>query len=314
MTVQFFSADGIKIFFQDATSKKYSDPLLPGAIISENASESGKIILQEYAVSLFGIGYRLFETTKKLKIVVNEKPFIRLEAMLSGEVIIMRDNKKIKLRTGEYHLTDVPLFTSLFKPSNSSSSFIIYFSKELLEQLGIALQSCAPLKMTDRMNHLIKEMLHHPYDEHLRSFYYENSVRELLFYHLTQDKQPIPGELENRDIDAVYEADKIIASNLQQHFTIEELCRMTRTNEFKLKKGFRNIFGMGVFQRLLFRRMEQAKVLLEKTNKPIGDIALLTGYDTAAGFIHAFRREFKMTPREWRLSSRDQNDDEDIAV
>jgi AraC-like DNA-binding protein len=82
---------------------------------------------------------------------------------------------------------------------------------------------------------------------------------------------------------------------------------MTGTNQFKLKKGFQEIFGMGAFSRLLFRRMEHAKMLLETTNKSIGEIAELTGYDTAAGFINAFRKKFDMTPREWRMQSRNQN-------
>jgi AraC-like DNA-binding protein len=83
------------------------------------------------------------------------------------------------------------------------------------------------------------------------------------------------------------------------------------TNEFKLKKGFRQLFGMGVFHRLLFRRMEKAKMLLETTNKSIGEIADLAGYDTAAGFIHAFRREFDMTPREWRNQQKENERDEE---
>ncbi len=58
--------------------------------------------------------------------------------------------------------------------------------------------------------------------------------------------------------------------------------------------------------------MEHAKTLLETTQKSIGEIAELAGYDTAAGFIHAFRREFGNTPREWRLQVNDKENDEDL--
>lgn len=58
--------------------------------------------------------------------------------------------------------------------------------------------------------------------------------------------------------------------------------------------------------------MEHAKTLLETTQKSIGEIAELAGYDTAAGFIHAFRREFGITPREWRLQVNDKENDEDL--
>jgi len=55
--------------------------------------------------------------------------------------------------------------------------------------------------------------------------------------------------------------------------------------------------------------MEHAKLLLESTDKPINEIANLTGYDTAASFIHAFRREFGLTPREWRNREQENNED-----
>ena len=84
---------------------------------------------------------------------------------------------------------------------------------------------------------------------------------------------------------------------------------MTGTNEFKLKRGFRQLFGMGVFHRLLFRRMAQAKMLLETTHQSIKEIAEIAGYDTVAGFIHAFRREFKVTPREWRNKQSEGEDE-----
>lgn len=148
------------------------------------------------------------------------------------------------------------------------------------------------------MINLINEMFHNPYTEELRDFYYENCIRELLFFHLVQGKNAMPGELIHKDIALIYKADAIIASNIQEHYTIDELARMINTNSLKLKLGFNKVYGVGVFKRLVFRRMEHAKTLLATTGESIGEIAGLTGYDTVAGFIHAFRREFGVTPRE----------------
>jgi len=310
MKVQYFLADGKGIYFQEIDRKKYRGTFLPGTNVFESNSEIGIITIQEFENSLFSLGHSVFQLFRQIKLYVNERPGLRFEALLTGELNVTRDDKKIKLKAGHYHLTDVPLFTALFTKESSCSIFITYFSADMLEQLGLKLLPSLPSKMPDKMNYLIHEMLRNPYGESLREFYYQNCVRELLFFHLTQNNQPIPGELEDRDVAAIYQADAIISSNLHQHFTIEKLSQMTGTNQFKLKKGFKQVFGMGVFHRLLFRRMEHAKVLLETTNKSIGEIAMLAGYDTVAGFIHAFRREFSKTPREWRIEFKDKLEEE----
>ena len=311
MTVQFLLPNGSRVTFAEVNRKNYQGLIVPGSKIHESSSESVTITHQEFAHSLFTISHRVFEFFDWIKFSVKENTGLRLEALLEGEVTISENQNTLKLRAGQYHLTDAPLFTALFKRPTSCHIFITHYSTELLEQLGIKVVPSSPTKMQDEMSKLIRELIHNPYEESLRNFYYENSVRELLFFHLAQGKTAVPEELENKDIAAIHKADAIIASNLNEHFTIEKLSRMTGTNQFKLKKGFRQIFGMGVFQRLLFRRMEQAKILLETTGKSIGEIAELAGYDTAAGFIHAFRREFEMTPREWRNKQKESEGEDD---
>ena len=160
------------------------------------------------------------------------------------------------------------------------------------------------------MANKINEMLRNLYSDQLRDFYYENCVRELLFFHLSQSRSSLPGELTNTDVASIYKADALMASNLQQHFTIDEFARMVNSNSFKLKTGFSKVYGMGVFKRLVFRRMEHAKLLLSTTDKSIGEIASLAGYDTVAGFIHAFRREFGLTPREWRKQQQEEDNEQ----
>lgn len=305
MRVQFFSFDGREVAFHEIEGKKYLGILLPGAEVRQSFSKAASLTIQELETPLFTIGYRLLKIFSKTKFTVKEKAIFRLEAVLSGEMEVSVNGKKIKFRAGEYRLTDVPLFTALLKKNSSCSIFITHYSAEILRQSGIEFAPSPPQRMPGIMANLINEVLHNPYTEKLRDFYYENSVRELLFFHLAQREISLPGELLNKDISLIYKADSIISSNLRQHYTIDELSRLSGTNKLKLKKGFRQLFGMGLFRRLLFRRMEQAKLLLETTDKSIGEIARLAGYDTAAGFIHAFRREFGLTPREWRNQEKD---------
>ncbi len=309
---QFFLSNGNKVILYDIASRKYRGVLLPGSIVQKSSSEEVIITVQQFKNPFFTIGYGIFELLKKIKLSINESPGLRFEALLKGEMQISVDGEKAKLKEGQYHLTKIPSFTTLFKRNTACSIFITHYSKELLEQFGIEILPSAPQRMPPMMANLIQEIIHNPYEEKLRDFYYENCVRELMFFHLAQGKRSLPSEFEDRDIAAIYQADTIIASNLQEHFTIDKLSRLAGTNQFKLKKGFLRLFGMGVFHRLLFLRMEHAKTLLETTQKSIGVISGLAGYDTAAGFIHAFRREFGITPREWRLQANVRENNEDV--
>jgi len=312
MITEVFLPDGNKAILYDIDARQYRGILLPGSKVRQTNLEDGIITIQQFKSRLFAISYRIFELFNKVKLFINEGPGLRFEALLNGEMQVSVNGEKVKLKEGQYHLTNIPSFTYLFKRNTPCNIFITYYSTGFLEQFGIEVLPTHPQRMPVMMANLIQEMLHNPYEEKLRDFYYENCVRELLFFHLTQGKLSIPSELEARDIAAIYQADTIIASNLHEHFTIDKLSRMAGTNQFKLKRGFRRIFGIGVFHRLLFLRMEHAKTLLETTDKSIGEIAELAGYDTAAGFIHAFRRKFGITPREWRLKARDKDNDENL--
>lgn len=310
MSVQFFFSDGKKLIFQKVERKQYRGVLLPGSEVMQSRTPAAVITTQELQRRLFQLNYRLLEIFSKIKFTINERTGLRLEALLTGEMHVSVNGEKRKFKAGEYRITDVPLFKALFKKSTSCRVFITYYSMDLLQQLGVEVTPIAPQRMPDMMTTLINEMLSNPYSENLRNFYYENCVRELLFLHLSQAKDTVPGELKNKDIATIYKADSIIAANLHKHYTIDELSRMSGTNNLKLKVGFKKVYGMGVFKRLLFRRMEHAKTLLESTDKSIGEIAALTGYDTVAGFIHAFRREFGITPREWRKKEKESGKDD----
>lgn len=310
MSVQFFFPDGRQVALQKIDKKKYRGLLLPGSEVQQSHTWAAAITIQELHHHLFNLGFRLLNIFSRIKFAINEGGGLRFEALLAGEMHVSVNGEKRKFRAGEYRLTDVPLFKALFKKDTSCNIFITTYSADLLSQLGIEIVPQAPLRMPDIMTNLINEMIRNPYAEELRNFYYENCVRELLFLHLAKDKNVVPGQLMNRDIAMIYKTDSLIAADLQKHYTIDELSRMSGTNKLKLKVGFKKVYGMGVFERLIFRRMEHAKLLLESSDKSIGEIASLSGYDTIAGFIHAFRKKFDMTPREWRKREMEADNNE----
>ena len=287
------------------SSSNYRGLWLPGSAIYRHEGSIGLLTIQESVTPLFVIGYRIFKFLKEITLGINEnRNGVFLEVILSGEYNrTIEGDKTVKVKSGQYLISTAPTYAAQFRKGTNSSVFVVHYSPLVLESLGLTeiFITPVPLILNQGMKDLIHDILSNPYEEKLRDFYYENTVRELLFLHLVSPKYSLPGELSKEDIAKIYAADSIMLANLNAHFSIQALSKLAGTNDFKLKKGFRQVFGMGVFARLLHRRMEQAKLLLQTTDKPIWEVGELAGYDSVAAFIKAFRKRFGKTPRQWRL-------------
>ena len=85
--------------------------------------------------------------------------------------------------------------------------------------------------------------------------------------------------------------------------TISELSKMIALNEYKLKIGFRNLYGKSIHNFVRSIRMENAKYLLENRDLSIGQIANLSGYINASHFARAFREEYGLNPNNFRCGA-----------
>ena len=91
--------------------------------------------------------------------------------------------------------------------------------------------------------------------------------------------------------------------SLQTHYTIPELAKKAFMNEFKLKKGFKQLFNKSIHALHYELRMQKAIQLLKETDLRLEDIAREIGYHFLTSFISAFRRSYKVTPYTYRKST-----------
>lgn len=93
-----------------------------------------------------------------------------------------------------------------------------------------------------------------------------------------------------------------IMENLEKPLPhLPQLANQFGTNEFKLKYGFKQLYGTSVFRFLKNERMAKAKVLLENTSLPIKTIAQMCGYLNASHFSKDYRIAFGVSPRRSRV-------------
>ncbi len=159
-------------------------------------------------------------------------------------------------------------------------------AKNLMQQIETKSQS------------IIREIIEDDRVGLLKRLFIESKVLEILSIQIhTKNKRKTNN---NTTIKKVYEAKNLITENLDTQLSIKELSKKVYLNEFILKKEFKRIFDITIFEFSLKTRMDEAKKLLIHTSKPIYEIAELVGYKNSTHFSAAFKRKENITPKEFR--------------
>jgi len=157
-------------------------------------------------------------------------------------------------------------------------------------------------KINPYINLLLNDIYKHPFDGSLSNIYLQSRVLELVFLELesiVKDKKDFVKniKLDDYDIEAIKNAKDILLTNIKNPPSIIELAKMVRVNDFKLKKGFKEVFQTTPYNLLLDYRLEYAKKLLSESDLSVGEIAQKVGYKYTASFSAAFIKKYGVTPK-----------------
>lgn len=163
------------------------------------------------------------------------------------------------------------------------------------------------LPITTNMRMIIHELMNVPQNRNLQRIFIEAKVLELLALQVeqSQSRQTIKIKTvinSTQDLHKIHEAKEILVARADNPPTIYELAKMVGTNDFKLKKGFKEVFNNTIFGFLLDFKMEKARKLLRYTNKTTSEIADLLGYSHPGHFSNAFKKKYGVTPSALRSS------------
>jgi AraC-like DNA-binding protein len=100
------------------------------------------------------------------------------------------------------------------------------------------------------------------------------------------------------DIRKVHLAREILLHDLQHPPSMTLLARQSGLNTFKLKAGFKQVYGNSVFGYLKDYRLGQAKAMIREGGKTVTAVAYETGYSTLQHFSNEFKKKFGMSPKE----------------
>jgi AraC family transcriptional activator of pyochelin receptor len=141
------------------------------------------------------------------------------------------------------------------------------------------------------------QLLGCPFDGALGRLYLEAKALELLalrFSRGTDRRDADP--LDTYEASLIREAAEVLVREMAHPPSLVELARRVGLNDFKLKAGFKQVFGTTAFGYLYERRMERARHLLEAGEMNVGEVALEVGYASPSRFAAAFKKRFGIRP------------------
>ncbi|MUL37896.1 helix-turn-helix transcriptional regulator [Gloeocapsopsis dulcis] len=188
------------------------------------------------------------------------------------------------------------------------------FGKEELEQLPIYLRQALigdqvqPYyhqgKITSQMRRVLHAILQCPHTGLMKQMCLESKAVELITLHFQQFQEQEVHDCNLTvkslsDIEKIYQAKEILLSNLENPPSLMELARRVGLNDFKLKRGFRQVFGTSAFKYLHDYRLEKARQLLVSGEMNVEEVAFKVGFNSRSYFALAFRNKFGLNPKQY---------------
>lgn len=150
----------------------------------------------------------------------------------------------------------------------------------------------------------LNQATHNIYTGSIQNNFILSKAIELLVYAVEAceyvNNQSESEYLSRSDKEKVIAARDFVNTNIQNPPNLSEISRHVSLNEFKLKSGFKTLFGSTIFQYTTEQRLQLAAQLVRNTHTKINEIAADLGYATPQHFNNAFKQKYNITPKKMR--------------
>jgi AraC-like DNA-binding protein len=147
---------------------------------------------------------------------------------------------------------------------------------------------------------IVRQLFTCPYTAAIKQFYLQGKALELFALYLTlfDERKSLPkrSRLKPRDVNLIHEAKDYLLAAMQNPPSLIELARVVGTNQDKLKRGFREVFGTTVFGYLREVRLDEAYQLLLNNDLTVKAVATQVGYADSKHFAKVFKAKFGDSP------------------
>lgn len=305
--------------------------LLQGAKAFQTESDFGDMLFQNVSSRSAGLWYSIYRMPREEVIYGTvEDPVFEAHITLKDRYVqSARINRDEIYRTGQLNITAAPFIENkvFFPKDGEYITFDIHPSDALLQNLAQDFPGLyeflnkleqkpqypislfpTPVFASPEINQLIFKILAHLKSPNYKKIYFEILLQELFMLILLRQEQIKwrHWKIKPRDIEALHcTREFIIKEGLEYdsedlYDTAIQLAEKSNLSLFKLKNGFKQLFGTTPYQLLLETRLHRARELLKDTDASILAIALEIGYQSAESFSKAYKNLFKVAPSQER--------------
>jgi AraC family transcriptional regulator, transcriptional activator of the genes for pyochelin and ferripyochelin receptors len=296
---------------------------VPGARELYATGDFGSLLFYEQAGPDFGLWHKSFFIKQSTYLTaVADEPLFQLCFSVNRTLRFQQNGVgKTKLPEGQFNISFAPAVQSQtwFEKGKKYLVYDIHFSRTYLEklspyfslvseflmkaELGFACQlSPTHAHITPDMMTILQNMHYCYYNGDVKSLYLQALLSRLLLQALTRltlVKVPVNEiKLQPYELSKLREAWEYLLHHIEHPGTVIDLSHTIGLNDFKLKKGFKQLYGITIFEFLLEARMEKARRLLQETTMTVHAVAISVGYKNISSFTVAFKKKFGILPSE----------------
>ena len=152
--------------------------------------------------------------------------------------------------------------------------------------------------MTPQMQSIVDQIFNVSYKGKAKMMFFRSQITTLLAHFFGQLSLMQQETISAKEREKLMLAKDILNQNLEAPPSLSDLSLQIGLNTFKLKKNFKELFGVPVFKYLQNERLNKAHELLRNDQMTIQEAAWNVGYDSLSSFSNAFTKKFGFRPSE----------------
>lgn len=211
----------------------------------------------------------------------------------------------IKCSRGEYDLFYISVPVDIFHdylPKNQN--LFCQFRKDFQQDKTAFLREKGAF-INAKIYRVIQEISECEGTEYIKKIFIKAKILELISFQLEQlcEICKAYAPLNINHAEKMYQVRDFMLKNIGEYYSLNDLAKIVSTNEFTLKKEFKELFGDTVFGFWNEAKMARAREFLLENHKSIKEISEIIGYKNPQHFSTAFKRKFKVSPSNFRKNN-----------